>query len=35
MQVDFHDTDRLGLNSQIRFQNDLDIYHLEAKHFGD
>ena len=27
--------DRLALNSQVRFQNDLDIDNLEAKHAGD
>ena len=27
--------DRLALNSQVRFQNDLDIDNLEAKHSGD
>ena len=27
--------DRLALNSQVRFQNDLDIDNLSAKHSGD
>ena len=27
--------DRLALNSQVRFQNDLDIDNLQAKHSGD
>ena len=27
--------DRLALNSQVRFQNDLEIDNLEAKHSGD
>ena len=34
---DFDDAneDRLALNSQVRFQNDLDIDNLSAKHSGD
>ena len=34
---DFDDNneDRLALNSQVRFQNDLDIDNLQAKHAGD
>ena len=34
---DFDDNneDRLALNSQVRFQNDLEIDNLEAKHSGD
>ena len=34
---DFNDTneDRLALNSQVRFQNDLEIDNLQARHSGD
>ena len=33
--VDGEIIDRLALNSQVRFQNDLDIDNLSAKHSGD
>ncbi len=35
VEVNGETIDRLALNSQVRFQNDLDIDNLEAKHSGD
>ena len=35
VEVNGETVDRLALNSQVRFQNDLDIDNLSAKHSGD
>ena len=35
VEVNGEIVDRLALNSQVRFQNDLDIDNLSAKHSGD
>jgi len=35
LEVNGETIDRLALNSQVRFQNDLDIDNLSAKHSGD
>ncbi len=35
VEVNGENIDRLALNSQVRFQNDLDIDNLSAKHSGD
>ena len=35
VEVNGETIDRLALNSQVRFQNDLDIENLTAKHSGD
>ena len=35
VEVSGEKVDRLALNSQMRFQNDLDIHNLCAKHSGD
>ena len=35
VEVNGETVDRLALNSQVRFQNDLDIDNLNAKHSGD
>ena len=35
VKVNGETIDRLALNSQVRFQNDLDIDNLSAKHSGD
>ena len=35
VEVNGETIDRLALNSQVRFQNDLDIDNLSAKHSGD
>ena len=35
VEVNGETIDRLALNSQVRFQNDLDIDNLQAKHSGD
>ena len=35
LEVDGETIDRLALNSQVRFQNDLEIDNLQAKHSGD
>ena len=35
LEVNGETIDRLALNSQVRFQNDLDIENLTAKHSGD
>ena len=35
IQVNGETIDRLALNSQVRFQNDLEIDNLQAKHSGD
>jgi hypothetical protein len=35
VEVNGETVDRLALNSQVRFQNDLEIDNLSAKHSGD